>query len=100
MQVDQEQPPLPPEEIVRLDSPESGILSAPDYLGDAGGIIDVAAEYLGWSEAEARERVKRIGPRLTEVHDLAESNHLAPHQAADALARSIIAGKRHAAPAV
>lgn len=76
---------------------ERGVLYAPDYLVNAGGIINVAAEYCGWSAEEARERVELIGTRLTEVLDLAEREGLAPHEAADALARSIIAGKRFAA---
>ena len=73
---------------------DRGILYAPDYLVNAGGIINVAAEYLGWSEAEARQRVERIGTRLSQVLDLAEKDGVPPHQAADTLARSIIAGGR------
>ena len=76
---------------------DRGILYAPDYLVNAGGIINVAAEYLGWSEADARSRVERIGMRLAEVLDLAERDGNAPHEAADGLARSIIAGERPAA---
>lgn len=75
-----------------------GILYAPDYLVNAGGIINVAAEYLGWTEANARSRVEAIGTKLTEVLELADRENLAPYEAADALARSIIAGKRQAAP--
>lgn len=74
-----------------------GILYAPDYLVNAGGIINVAAEYLQWDEAEARRRVEGIGARLAEVLDLAAESHMAPHEAADRLARSIIAGTQVAA---
>lgn len=73
------------------------ILYAPDYLVNAGGIINVAAEYLHWSEDDARGRVEAIGARLAEVLDLAAANRLAPHEAADRLARSIIAGTQTAA---
>jgi len=73
---------------------ERGVLYAPDYLVNAGGIINVAAEYFGWSEDDARERVEAIGARLNEVLDLADKAGSAPHEAADALAQSIIAGKR------
>ncbi|AOH85034.1 amino acid dehydrogenase [Sphingomonas panacis] len=72
---------------------ERGVLYAPDYLVNAGGIINVAAEYLGWSEEESRVRVDRIGTRLTQVLDLADADQVAPHLAADRLARSIIAGE-------
>ena len=73
------------------------VLYAPDYLVNAGGIINVAAEYLGWTVAEARDRVEAIGAKLTEVLDFADRENIASHQAADALARSVIAGKRPAA---
>ncbi|SDA10634.1 Glu/Leu/Phe/Val dehydrogenase [Sphingomonas sp. NFR15] len=72
---------------------ERGILYAPDYLVNAGGIINVAAEYLGWSEDESRARVDRIGTRLAQVLDLADADQVAPHLAADRLARAIIAGE-------
>ncbi len=77
-----------------LDLAARNVLYAPDYLVNAGGIINVAAEYLGWSEAEARQRVEGIGPRLAEVLDLAEANRMAPNEAADTLARSLMADKR------
>lgn len=70
---------------------ERGILYAPDYVVNAGGIINVAAEHLGWGADEARARVERVGERLAEVLDFAAANRLAPHVAADTLARSIIA---------
>lgn len=79
---------------------ERGILYAPDYLVNAGGIINVAAEYFGWSEADAYGRIEQIGNRLRQVLDLAESKSTAPHEAADALAKSIIVGDRPAALAV
>ena len=51
-----------------------GILYAPDYVIHAGGIINVALEYLGDSnEAAVRERIERIPDRL---------EHLEPGDAA------------------
>lgn len=73
---------------------ERGVLYAPDYLVNAGGIINVAAEILGWSSAEAVRRVDGIGPRLAEVLDLAAQHGIAAHDAADSLAREIIANGR------
>jgi leucine dehydrogenase len=70
---------------------ERGILYAPDYIVNAGGIINVAAEYLGWSRTEAQNRVEAIPARLAEVLDFADSHGLVPHAAADTFARSIIA---------
>ena len=74
-----------------------GILYAPDYLVNAGGIINVAAEYLGWSEAEARRRVEAIGEKLEEVLDFADRRGLASHEASDVFARSIIDSRGPAA---
>jgi leucine dehydrogenase len=65
---------------------DRGVLYAPDYVVNAGGIINVAAEYLGWSAEEAERRVKQTDRRLGEVLDFAEARGLAPHRAADFLA--------------
>jgi len=70
---------------------DRGVLYAPDYVVNAGGIINVAAEYLGWSVEEAEDRVRRTGGRLAEVLDYADRHGLAPHRAADALARQRLA---------
>jgi len=70
---------------------DRGILYAPDYVVNAGGIINVAAEYLGWSAGDAAVRVEATARRLAAVLDHAERHGLAPHRAADALARERIA---------
>jgi leucine dehydrogenase len=45
-----------------------GILYAPDYVINAGGIINVGLEYLGQGdEAEVRARIRRIPDRLEQV---------------------------------
>lgn len=82
-----------PEQGERLA--ERGILYAPDYVVNAGGIINVAAEHFGWSTEDARRRVEGVGDRLDEVLSLAEGAGVAPHEAADLLARRIIAGGRY-----
>ena len=69
-----------------------GVLYAPDYLVNAGGIINVAAEYLGWSMAEVETRVAAIPGRLAEVLDRAELTGLAPSEVADQLARELLCG--------
>lgn len=73
---------------------EREVLYAPDYVVNAGGIINVAAEYLGWSREEADERVRQTGGRLSAVFDHAELLGVAPHRAADLLARQRIASGR------
>lgn len=71
-----------------------GILYAPDFVVNAGGIINVAAEYLGWSEAEVRTRIDRTGVRLATVLTFAADHGLAPGQAAQHLARMKLARYR------
>lgn len=67
-----------------------GILYAPDYVVNAGGIINVAAEYLGWDPEEARSRVEATGERLAAMLDHVAAERMAPHRAADQLARIAI----------
>lgn len=76
-----------------------GILYAPDYLVNAGGIINVVAEHMGEATAAVDERVRRIPERLSAVFDLAEASGEAPNFVADAMARTIVAGARDTARA-
>ncbi|NTZ43282.1 Glu/Leu/Phe/Val dehydrogenase [Altererythrobacter sp. SALINAS58] len=70
---------------------ERDVLYAPDYVVNAGGIINVCAEYFGWSVSEVNGRVVASGERLAQVFRHAEETGLAPHRAADALARGKLA---------
>ncbi|HEX7752871.1 MAG TPA: Glu/Leu/Phe/Val dehydrogenase dimerization domain-containing protein [Novosphingobium sp.] len=81
-----------PADGVRLA--ESGILYAPDYVVNAGGIINAGAEHLGWCPDEAQERILGTGRRLADILDHAEANGLTPEQAADHRARQIVAAAR------
>jgi leucine dehydrogenase len=67
-----------------------GILYAPDYVVNAGGIINVAAEYLGHSQRDAAERVGRIPARLAAVLDRAQAEKRPPSRVADVMARELI----------
>ena len=73
---------------------DRGVLYGPDYVVNAGGIVNVAAEYLGWSMEEAEARVRQTDRRLADVLDFAEREGVAPHRAADSLARERIAAAR------
>ena len=66
------------------------ILYAPDYVVNAGGIINVAAEYLGWEASKASELVEATGRRLENVLSIATTAGSSPNDAADRLAESII----------
>lgn len=69
---------------------ERGIAYAPDYVANAGGIINVAAEYLGESESEVRGRVMAIGPRMRELLDAAAGDGLPPPVVADRMAEELM----------
>lgn len=67
-----------------------GILYAPDYVVNAGGIINVAAEYLGHNQRDVSDRVGRIPGRLATVLDRAQAHNQPPSRVADAMARELI----------
>lgn len=68
-----------------------GILYAPDYVINAGGIINVALEYLGQGDrAEVDARVTRIPERLIEVWDESARTGQPEAEVADAIARRLI----------
>ncbi|WP_425229350.1 Glu/Leu/Phe/Val family dehydrogenase [Sphingomonas sp.] len=73
---------------------ERGILYAPDYVINAGGIINVGLEYLGQGdEDEVRARIARIPARLAEVWDESDRTDRPASDVADAIARRLI-GRR------
>ena len=70
---------------------QRGILYAPDYVINAGGIINVCGEHLGqWTEAEVDQRVDAIGHTLDQIFGSAAEQGLPTNQVADALARERI----------
>jgi leucine dehydrogenase len=73
---------------------ERGILYAPDYLVNAGGLISVARPSTGLSDAEARAKLERIPETLLHVFELAEREGVAPGAAADRLAQARLNGSR------
>ncbi|MGY4395727.1 leucine dehydrogenase [Sphingomonas sp. UYAg733] len=68
-----------------------GITYAPDYVVNAGGIINVSAEYLGETGEQVRTRVGLIAARLISVLREAEDSGSPTNRVADALAARIIA---------
>ncbi len=70
---------------------DAGILYAPDYVINAGGIINVAAEYFGTaSDEEVISRIEAIGPRLTAIFEQAAATARPTNIIADEQARRII----------
>jgi leucine dehydrogenase len=70
-----------------------GIVYAPDYVVNAGGIIAVAAEReRDIDQAEVMARIERIHGRTRNVLEVAKKSGRPPHEVADDLAREIIRG--------
>lgn len=71
---------------------DAGILYAPDYVINGGGIINVACEYYrDASDEEVMQKVAAIGPRLTGIFEESAASDLPTNVVADAQARRIIA---------
>jgi leucine dehydrogenase len=67
---------------------ERGILYAPDYVVNAGGIIQlIGLEDEGWDETQLEERLAGIGDTLRELFAEAEAEAITPDEAAQRLVR-------------
>jgi leucine dehydrogenase len=70
---------------------DAGILYAPDYVINGGGIINVSSEYYGdCTDAEVMQQVAAIGPRLSKIFNEAETSGRPTSEIADEHARDII----------
>jgi leucine dehydrogenase len=69
---------------------ERGIVYAPDYVVNSGGIINVVAEYMEETTEQVRVRVQQIAGRLLTVLAKAEQERLPTNLVADRMAESII----------
>jgi leucine dehydrogenase len=68
---------------------DRGILWAPDFVANAGGIINIAVELGrgGYDPGRARRKVEGVGDTMREIFDLAASDGDTPFHAALALAQ-------------
>ena len=74
---------------------ERGILWAPDFLVNAGGVVfGSLVDVAGLPEDEALERVRSIGATLHEVYDKATAAGVAPATAAREIALARVAAAR------
>jgi len=74
----------------------AGILYAPDYVINAGGIISVAREYHGGAtEGQVIADIQGIPARLTEIFERARRENRTTNAVADQMARELLARHRH-----
>jgi len=73
----------------------AGVLYAPDYVINAGGIISVGREYLGGATAESiAAEIHRIPVRLTEIFARSSAANRPTSELADEMARQLLAEAR------
>lgn len=61
---------------------DSGILYAPDFVVNSGGVINVAEELRGYRGDRAEARVRNLQVRTKEILAVAAERDITPHQAA------------------
>jgi valine dehydrogenase (NAD+) len=70
---------------------DRGVLFVPDFVASAGGIINIAEEFVGYDRAHALERTAGIEQTTERVLRAARERGVTPQHAAESLARDRIA---------
>ena len=70
------------------------MLYAPDYVVNAGGVINIAHEKGGYDRARAEEQIRGIEDTVRRVLDLAEAEAITTAAAADLVAERRIDAAR------
>ena len=74
---------------------ENGVVYAPDFLINAGGIINVYAELEGYGRKEIMEKTENIYNTTLEILNSAEANDISTHEAALKVAQQRIADRKN-----
>jgi leucine dehydrogenase len=69
---------------------KKGILYAPDYVANAGGVINVYSELAGWTSARAFRKADEIYDTVLKVFAIAKTDKIPTYVAADRLAEQRI----------
>jgi leucine dehydrogenase len=67
-----------------------GILYAPDYVANAGGVINVYSELAGWDSARSFRKADEIYDTILKVYKIAKDDKIPTYEAADRLAEQRI----------
>jgi leucine dehydrogenase len=73
---------------------EKGILYAPDYVANAGGMINGCRDLLGWDADATFAKVQELYDTMLELLAQSESEGIAPFRKADQMAEAILTGER------
>jgi leucine dehydrogenase len=81
---------------------QNGIVYTPDYVINAGGIINVSMEMLpgGYDEAKAIAKIDRVYDNLKQVFSIAREQKISTHAAAEKLGDQRLAAGRTAKAAL
>lgn len=74
---------------------EKGIVYAPDYVINSGGVINVADELVGYNQQRAMKKVETIYDSLTRVFEISRTDNIPTYVAADRMAEERIEAKRN-----
>lgn len=74
---------------------DRGILYAPDYIVNAGGVINVADELSRYNEERAKHKIGEIYGQIGKVFDIAKEEKILPAQAANRMAEHRMESMRH-----
>jgi leucine dehydrogenase len=70
-----------------------GLLYAPDYAANSGGVINGCRELLGWEASQSAAKVDEIYDTLLDIFRVAEKEGIPTYQAADRLAERRLKGE-------
>lgn len=65
---------------------ERNILYAPDYVANAGGVLNGSTELLGWKPADASRKIGEIYDTILRIYESAKTQDITTNKAADQLA--------------
>jgi leucine dehydrogenase len=69
---------------------DKGLIYAPDYVINAGGLINVASELEGYNSTRAHDRASRIYDTILNILNFSEENKMPTHVASNILAEDRI----------
>jgi len=84
-----------------FDLMNRGIIYAPDYAINSGGLINVAAELDGYNHERVVAQVSKVYSTIADILERSKEENIPPHQAADRLAEQrLVAAKMLKADAI
>ena len=69
---------------------EKGIVYAPDYVINAGGLMNVADELQGYNEERALDKIATIYDNIAKVYAISKRDNIPSYKAADRMAEERI----------